>query len=51
MLTCEQYLLPRTLDEAFDAMAWERGRYRLIACATDCLPWSRECRVCESGFP
>ena len=51
MLTCEQYLRPRTLDEAFDAMAAERGRYRLIAGATDILPWAREGRAGDVDIP
>jgi carbon-monoxide dehydrogenase medium subunit/xanthine dehydrogenase FAD-binding subunit len=45
MLTCDHYLSPRTLDEAFDAMAAHAGRYRLVAGATDLLPWAREGRA------
>jgi len=40
MLTCDDYLTPGSLDEAFDMMASNRGRYRIIAGATDTLPWA-----------
>jgi hypothetical protein len=28
MLTCDDYITPASLDEAFDAMAEHRGHYR-----------------------
>jgi len=34
MLTCDAYIAPRSLDEAFAAMRVNRGRYRIIAGAT-----------------
>src|SRR6516164_7085950 len=45
MLTCDEYITPTSLDEAFDAMAAHRGRYRIVAGATDTLPWAREGRA------
>jgi carbon-monoxide dehydrogenase medium subunit/xanthine dehydrogenase FAD-binding subunit len=45
MLTCDEYLTPATLSEAFAAMAANRGRYRVVAGATDTLPWAREGRA------
>ena len=38
MLICDEYLTPASLDEAFAAMAEHRGRYRLVAGATDTCP-------------
>ena len=37
MLLCDEYLTPTSLDEAFDAIEAHRGRYRLVAGATDTL--------------
>jgi xanthine dehydrogenase FAD-binding subunit len=51
MLTCDTYLRPRSLDEAFDAMAAEHGRYRIVAGATDILPWAREGRAGDVHIP
>ena len=51
MLTCDDYLSPATLDDAFDAMAAHRGRYRLVAGATDILPWAREGRAGDVHIP
>lgn len=45
MLTCDHYITARTLDAAFDAMEAFAGRYRLVAGATDILPWAREGRA------
>jgi xanthine dehydrogenase FAD-binding subunit len=45
MLTCDDYLTPASLDEAFDAMAEHRGHYRIVAGATDTLTWAREGRA------
>ena len=45
MLTCDEYLTPATLAEAFAAMERNRGRYRIVAGATDTLPWAREGRA------
>src|SRR6516164_7284686 len=51
MLTCDDYLTPGSLDEAFDLMAAHRGRHRIIAGATDTLPWAREGRAGDVHFP
>jgi carbon-monoxide dehydrogenase medium subunit/xanthine dehydrogenase FAD-binding subunit len=51
MLTCDEYLTPGSLDEAFAAMARHRGRYRIVAGATDTLPWAREGRAGDVEIP
>jgi xanthine dehydrogenase FAD-binding subunit len=51
MLTCDDYLTPGSLDEAFGMMASNRGRYRIIAGATDTLPWAREGRAGDVHVP
>lgn len=51
MLTCDNYLTPASLDEAFDAMAEHRGHYRIVAGATDTLPWAREGRAGDVHIP
>ena len=45
MLTCDEYLIPRSLDEAFAAVEVNPGRHRIVAGATDTLPWAREGRA------
>ncbi len=51
MLTCDDYLALASLDEAFDAMAEHRGHYRIVAGATDTLPWAREGRAGDVHIP
>ncbi len=51
MLTCDDYLTPGSLDEVFEMMASHRGRYRIIAGATDTLPWAREGRAGDVHIP
>lgn len=51
MLTCDAYITPGSLDEAFAAMEAERGRYRIVAGATDTLPWAREGRAGNVHIP
>lgn len=51
MLTCNEYLTPKSLDEAFAAMAANPGRYRIIAGATDTYPWAREGRAGDVEIP
>jgi xanthine dehydrogenase FAD-binding subunit len=51
MLTCDDYLTPGSLDEAFDMMASYRGRHRIVAGATDTLPWAREGRAGDVHVP
>jgi len=45
MLTCDDYITPTSLAEAFAAMEQHRGRYRIVAGATDTMPWAREGRA------
>jgi len=51
MLHCDEYLTPRSLDEAFAAIEAHRGRYRLVAGATDTYPWAREGRAGDVEVP
>jgi carbon-monoxide dehydrogenase medium subunit/xanthine dehydrogenase FAD-binding subunit len=51
MLTCDDYLTPGSLDEVFAAMDANRGRYRIVAGATDTLPWAREGRAGDVHIP
>ena len=51
MLTCDAYLLPATLDEAFDALGEYRGGCRVVAGSTDILPWAREGRAGDVHVP
>lgn len=51
MLTCDEYVMPTTLADAFAAMKANRGRYRIVAGATDTLPWAREGRAGDVDIP
>ena len=51
MLICDEYLTPVSLADAFAAMAQHRGRYRIVAGATDTLPWAREGRAGDVEIP
>ena len=51
MLICDAYLMPASIDEAFDAMAQHAARYRIVAGATDTLPWAREGRAGDLEIP
>jgi xanthine dehydrogenase FAD-binding subunit len=51
MLTCDDYITPGSLHEAFAAMGGHRGRYRIVAGATDTLPWAREGRAGNVHIP
>jgi xanthine dehydrogenase FAD-binding subunit len=51
MLTCDDYITPGSLPEAFAAMDAHRGRYRIIAGGTDTLPWAREGRAGNVHIP
>ncbi len=44
MLYYDQYHVPETLDEAFDLIHTNGGNYKVLAGATDLLPWAREGR-------
>ena len=51
MLTCDSYVTARSLDEAFAAMAANAGHHRVVAGATDTLPWAREGRAGDVHVP
>lgn len=51
MLLCDHYITARSLDEAFDAMDAHCGGYRIVAGATDTLPWAREGRAGDVHIP
>jgi xanthine dehydrogenase FAD-binding subunit len=51
MLICDDYITPGSLREAFAAIEVNRGRYRIIAGATDTLPWAREGRAGDVHVP
>jgi xanthine dehydrogenase FAD-binding subunit len=51
MLTCDEYKSAASLDEAFAAMKANRGGYRIVAGATDTLPWAREGRAGDVHIP
>jgi carbon-monoxide dehydrogenase medium subunit/xanthine dehydrogenase FAD-binding subunit len=51
MLLCDSYVTPKSLDEAFDLIEAHRGRCRLVAGATDLLPWAREGRAGDVHIP
>lgn len=50
MLTFDHYLTPKSLDEAFDALQ-RMPAARLLAGATDLLPWAREGRAGDVHLP
>src|SRR4029077_20190122 len=51
MLITEQYLTLKSLDEAFAAIEAHPGRHRIVAGATDTLPWAREGRAGDVEIP
>jgi xanthine dehydrogenase FAD-binding subunit len=51
MLICDEYVTPGSLDEAFAAMQRSRGCYRIVAGATDTMPWAREGRAGDVEVP
>src|SRR6185312_6652333 len=51
MLTCDEYLVPQSLAEAFAALEANRGRCRIVAGCTDTLPWAREGRAGDVDIP
>jgi carbon-monoxide dehydrogenase medium subunit/xanthine dehydrogenase FAD-binding subunit len=50
MLFCDEYLTPTSLEEAFELMR-TRDRFRIVAGATDTLPWAREGRAGDVDIP
>lgn len=51
MFSCDQYLVPQTLDEALASMGRHRGAYRVVAGATDTLPATRAGRWGDLHVP
>jgi carbon-monoxide dehydrogenase medium subunit/xanthine dehydrogenase FAD-binding subunit len=51
MLTCDQYLMPETLGQALTQRAGAPPGSRLVAGATDTLPWAREGRAGDIHVP
>lgn len=51
MLTCDQYLVPRELEEALVLLERHRGECRVVAGATDTLPAVREGRWGDIHVP
>lgn len=51
MLTCDDYHLPTTLKEALELWAGAPEGSRLVAGATDILPWAREGRAGDVHLP
>jgi carbon-monoxide dehydrogenase medium subunit/xanthine dehydrogenase FAD-binding subunit len=51
MLTCDRYLMPATLEEALTLWAGAPEGSRLVAGATDLLPWAREGRAGDVHLP
>lgn len=45
MLTCDEYVVPQTLEQALRLMADGEISRRVVAGATDLLPWAREGRA------
>jgi len=50
MLYCDQYHVPQTLEEAFDLIQTNKDSYKVLAGATDLLPWAREGRGGDVNF-
>ncbi len=51
MLTCDKYLMPTTLKEALELWSAAPEGSRLVAGATDILPWAREGRAGDVYLP
>lgn len=51
MLLCDEYLTVNTLGEALAALEANLGRCRVVAGATDTLPWAREGRAGDVHVP
>jgi len=51
MLTCDDYLTPDTLDAALELVAAHGPNGRIVAGATDTLPWAREGRAGDVHVP
>lgn len=51
MLDCDLYLTPGSLEEVFDLVEKHASGYRLIAGATDLIPYAREARGGDMHYP
>jgi CO/xanthine dehydrogenase FAD-binding subunit len=51
MLSCDQYFLPTSLDEAFDIMDRHPGKFGLVAGATDLMTYARAGRGGDVYLP
>ncbi len=51
MLTCDEYLMPANLSDALGLWAGAPEGSRLVAGATDILPWAREGRAGDVHLP
>ncbi|HEX5599043.1 MAG TPA: FAD binding domain-containing protein [Hyphomicrobiaceae bacterium] len=51
MLLCDEYLTVTTLGEALAELQAHRGRCKIVAGATDILPWAREGRAGDVHVP
>ncbi len=51
MLTCDNYLMPANLEEALSQWAGAPSGSKLVAGATDLLPWAREGRAGDVHVP
>lgn len=51
MLTCDAYVMPETLEDALDLWSGAPAGSRLVAGATDLLPWAREGRAGDVHLP
>lgn len=51
MLSCDQYLTPNNLAEALETLGNAPAGSRLVAGATDILPWAREGRAGDVHVP
>ena len=51
MLTCDEYHMPTTLSDALALLQAAPDGSRLVAGATDILPWAREGRAGNVNLP
>lgn len=51
MLSCDEYLMPKSLEEAFDLLDGHGDGCRIVAGATDVLPWARDGRAGDVHYP
>ncbi len=51
MLSCDRYCMPKSLEEALGLITDSRDSVRVVAGATDILPWAREGRAGDVHIP